>query len=278
MKRWLKNFPNHDYIESYLRIDYLGYDESKTVEQNQNEFKQAIINYFLNKMISQNYLKIKEDEICATNISDDYKEIVNEKIKKVFDRKDEKNKLDNIKGLIGETLCAWINETYELKPLYLTPSRTDNASIQGTDRWELYEEDNKLALKIWSAKCTEKKPSSRSVQIRENDFKRTEIFGIIAQIRELNDGIKNPFTTENSINELETSILKEANTLTLGVVIVFGLETYNKMYDKKKGQKLNVFRENEFKKAKRIIKFMPIKNIETYINGFEKKINEKMGI
>lgn len=274
MRRWLKEIKREEHIQYYVRFDYIidsGKEESKARMQ---EFKKAFLKYFLGKYISKDYLINTGESICINNILSEYREMITEIIANIFEREDKEN---NIKGLIGESICAWLCETFDSDPIYFLPVKRGNASEQGTDRWELrYADGSKIILRIWSAKCTENSPSTRSAEIRKNDFSNIEVVGILDQVTDLvQHGRCIPLTLED-IKKIRLSALRQDSQLSFGVVMAIDWQLYEEMYGRTAGRKLNLFTQPFAKFAEKIVRIVPIGDLKDYITSFDSNISSEL--
>lgn len=262
-----KRNKKEDHIDYYLRFDYVIDSEQEESKTRMEEFKNAFLLYFLGKYVSEDYLIDNTQGICISNIMPDYREMTTEVIHNIFDREDKEN---NIKGLIGESICAWLCETFDPEPILFLPVKRGNASEQGTDRWELrYDDESRIILRIWSAKCTENRPSSRAAEIRKNDFSNVEVIGILDQVTDQVKHSRSTTLTIEDIKQIRLSALKQESQLSFGVAMVIDWGLYEEMYGNGTGRKLNFFTQPFAGHAEKIIRFVPIGDLKDYITSFE---------
>lgn len=274
MRRWIKEVRREDFVEYYVRVDYIidsGKEESMAKMQ---EFKKAFLLYFLDKYISKDYLINSSQGVCINNIMPEYREMATAVIANIFEREDKEN---NIKGLIGESICAWLCEIFDPKSIFFLPVKRGNSSEQGTDRWELrYANDEKIILRIWSAKCTENNPSTRSAEIRKNDFSTVEVIGILDQVTDLVQHGRCIHLTLEDIKQIRLSALRQDSQLSFGVVIVIDWLLYEKMYGTTAGRKLNLFTQPFANYAEKIVRIVPIGNLKEYITSFDSDLSNEL--
>lgn len=275
MRRWLKEVRRDEHIEYYIRFDYIIDWKEVDKELKMEEFKNAFLTYFLGKHISKDYLIDDDKKICINNILPAYRDLAIQIISNIFEREDKEN---NVKGLIGESICTWICETFDSKPIIFQPVKRGNASEQGTDRWELrYNDESKIILRIWSAKCTENRPSTRAAEIRKNDFSSVEVIGILDQITDLIQHSSDSTLTLEDIKKIRLSALKQNSLLSFGVVMVIDWKLYEKMYGETPGRRLNMFTQSFANYAEKIVRIVPIGDLKDYISTFDTNLENELG-
>jgi ABC-type dipeptide/oligopeptide/nickel transport system ATPase component len=275
MRRWLKEIKRDEYIEYYLRFDYIIDGKKEENKLKMEEFKNAFLTYFLGKYISKDYLIDSDENTCISNILPEYRDLATEIISNIFEREDKEN---NIKGLIGESICTWVCETFDSEPIAFLPVKRGNASEQGTDRWELrYEDESKIILRIWSAKCTERSPSTRAAEIRKNDFSNVEVIGILDQVTDLIQHSKVVTLTLEDIKKIRLSTLKQDSLLSFGVVMTIDWQLYEEMYGETSGRKLNLFTQPFAEYAEKIVRIVPIGGLKEYVSSFDFNLSNELG-
>lgn len=274
MRRWLKEIKREEYIEYYIRFDYIIDEKEADKELKMEEFKNAFLSYFLSKNISKDYLIDDDKNICISNISAEYRELVSQIISNIFERE---NKENNIKGLIGESICTWLCETFDSKPILFQPVKRGNASEQGTDRWELrYNNESKIILRIWSAKCTENRPSTRAAEIRKNDFSSVEVIGILDQVTDLIQHSRGINLRLEDIKKIRLSALKPDSLLSFGVVMIIDWKLYEEMYGETRGRRLNIFTQPFADNAEKIVRMVPIGDLKEYVSTFDINLENEL--
>lgn len=274
MRRYVNEIKNEEFLQYYIRFDYIIDCEGEVKVQKMKEFKDLFLYYFICKYVSKDLLIDNTERICINNIEPDQRDLVDEIFLNIFNREDKEN---NIKGLIGESICAWLCETFDANPILFLPVKRGNASEQGTDRWELRNSDgNRIILRIWSAKCTENKPSSRAKEIRENDFSTIEVMGILDQITDLVQYGACIQLSLDEIKKIRLSALTKESQLSFGVAMVIDWDLYEKMYVEVKGRKLNLFTQPFSAYAEKIIRIVPIGGLSDYITSFDSYIYNEL--
>lgn len=87
MRRWLKEIKREEYIEYYIRFDYIIDKKEADKELKMEEFKNAFLSYFLSKNISKDYLIDDDKNICISNISPENRELVSQIISNILKEK-----------------------------------------------------------------------------------------------------------------------------------------------------------------------------------------------
>ncbi|SHD77370.1 hypothetical protein [Schnuerera ultunensis] len=275
MRRWLKEIKRDEYIEYYMRFDYIIDGKKEENQSMMEEFKNAFLVYFLGKHISKDFLINSDENICINNIVPEYRDLTAIILSNIFERKDKEN---NIKGLIGESICTWVCETFDSEPVLFLPVKRGNASEQGTDRWELrYNNENKIILRIWSAKCTENMPSKRAAEIRKNDFSSVEVMGILDQVTDLIQYGSGASLTLEDIKKIRLSALRQDSLLSFGVVMTIDWNLYEEMYGETSGRRLNIFTQPFADYAEKIVRIVPIGDLKDYVSSFDYKLRNQLG-